>query len=380
MIRSASITSLVFSSSLILASLLAVPASAADAPKIKRGQWPSVEATEAKPGDVKDPSGKPGAAGLARKDSGKLTPAGQLNALTGMSMSRDGKARTIKVPNRLKGMVLKGKSAAALGQAPKPGKLVPIKDTKQYPYTAIGLLANGCSGTLIGKRFVLTAAYCIFNPESKQWEQNLDFYPGINGNDRPFDGVKWKNAWVTKGFAEQGNWDLAFGLVELQSDVGDQNGWFGFGHLPQIPKGPAMTGYPAGVPDFTMWETSCPVKGADKSYIIYNCLMKKPLEGMAGAAIWIVDQQSNGPMLIAIHGGPLKADLWGQRINEEAFYTLQAWMKDADNGGTTTDDGNGDDTQGDETDDNSGTGGGDEVNPDDTQGDEDEGTQAPKKK
>ena len=277
-------------------------------------------------------------------------------------------------------MVLKGKSAAALGQAPKPGKLVPIKDTKQYPYTAIGLLANGCSGTLIGKRFVLTAAYCIFNPESKQWEQNLDFYPGINGNDRPFDGVKWKNAWVTKGFAEQGNWDLAFGLVELQSDVGDQNGWFGFGHLPQIPKGPAMTGYPAGVPDFTMWETSCPVKGADKSYIIYNCLMKKPLEGMAGAAIWIVDQQSNGPMLIAIHGGPLKADLWGQRINEEAFYTLQAWMKDADNGGTTTDDGNGDDTQGDETDDNSGTGGGDEVNPDDTQGDEDEGTQAPKKK
>jgi V8-like Glu-specific endopeptidase len=282
-------------------------------------------------------------------------------------MSRDGKARTIKVPNRLKRMVLKGQSAAAIGQAPKPGKLVPVKDTTQYPYTAVGLLSNGCSGTLIGKRFVLTAAYCVFNPESKQWDQNLDFNPGINGETRPFEGVKWKNAWVTKGFAEQGNWDLAFGLVELQSDVGDQNGWFGFGHLPQIPKGPAMTGYPAGVPDFTMWETSCPVKSADKSYILYNCLMKKPLEGMAGAAIWIVDKQSNGPLLIAIHGGPLKADLWGQRINEEAFYTLQAWMKDADGGGEVT---AGDD------DDNSGNGG-DEVNPDDTQGDEDE-SQAPK--
>ncbi|MGE3873084.1 MAG: serine protease, partial [Parvibaculaceae bacterium] len=204
--------------------------------------------------------------------------------------------------------------------------------------------------------------------------QNLDFYPGINGNSRPFDGVKWKNAWVTKGFAEQGNWDLAFGLVELQSDVGDQNGWFGFGHVPQFPKGPAMTGYPAGVPDFTMWETQCPVKAADKSFIAYNCPLKKPLEGMAGAAIWIVDKQSNGPMLIAIHGGPLKgADLWGQRINEEAFYTLQAWMKDADSGdggGEVT----GDDTQGDED-----TTGGDEVDPDDTQGDEDE-SQAPKKK
>lgn len=374
MIRSPSITSIAFTSSLFIAAVLGGPAFAEDTAKIKRGQWPSLEAGATKSGgDVKAPSIKPGAAKPARKAQEKLTPAGQLNALTGMSMSRDGKARTIKVPNRLKGMVLKGQSAAAIGQAPKPGKLVPIKDTTQYPYTAVGLLSNGCSGTLIGKRFVLTAAYCIFNPESKQWDQNLDFYPGINGETRPFDGVKWKNAWVTKGFAEEGNWNLAFGLVELQSDVGDQNGWFGFGHLPQIPKGPAMTGYPAGVPDFTMWEASCPVKGADKSFILYNCLMKKPLEGMAGAAIWIVDKQSNGPMLIAIHGGPLKADLWGQRINEEAFYTLQAWMKDADGGGeVATDD---DDTQGDETDENSGNGG-DEVSPDDTQGDEDE-SQAP---
>lgn len=372
MIRSSSITSLVFSSSLVIAALLTAPALAAEASKTQRGQWPSLEASEAKPGDAMAPTGKPNA-GLARQAPEKLTPAGQLNALQGLSRSSDGKSRTIKVPNNLKGMVLKGQGAAAIGQAPKPGKLVPIGDTTQYPYTAVGLLSNGCSGTLIGKRFVLTAAYCIFNPESKAWEQNLDFYPGMNGDKRPFAGVKWKNAWVTKGFAEQGNWDLAFGLVELQSDVGNQNGWFGFGHYPQFPKGPAMTGYPAGVPDFTMWETVCPVKGADKSFIVYSCPLKKPLEGMAGAAIWIVDKQSNAPMLLAIHGGPLKADLWGQRINEEAFYTLQAWMKDADGGGEVT----GDDTQGDETEDTPG-GGGDEVNPDDTQEDED-ASQAPKK-
>lgn len=375
MIRSPSITSIAFSGSLVIAALLAGPVSAEDA-KIKRGQWPSVEAGTAKPGDGKGPTATPGAANPSRQAPEKLTPAGQLNALTGLSMSRDGKARSVKVPKRLRGMVLKGQGAAAIQAAPKPGKLVPVKDTTQYPYTAVGLLANGCSGTLIGKRFVLTAAYCIFNPQSKQWDQNLDFYPAVNGKDKiPFAGAKYKNAWVTKGFAEQGNWDLAFGLVELESDVGDQTGWFGFGHVPQFPRNPAMTGYPAGVPDFTMWETTCPVKAADKSFIAYNCPLKKPLDGMAGAAIWIVDKQSNGPMLIALHGGPLKgSDLWGQRINEEAFYTLQAWMKDADTGGGEVTD---DDTQGDETDDNSG-GGGEEVNPDDTQGDEDEESQAPK--
>lgn len=380
MIRSASITSLAFTSSLLIAAILAGPASAAEKSLVKRGQWPSVEAGGAKSSNTQGPTTKPGA-GMARAPVQQLSPAAKLDALSGMKMSRDGKASAVKVPRRLKSMVLKGQGAAAIMEAPKPGKLVPIKDTTQYPYTAVGLLSNGCSGTLIGKRFVLTAAYCIFNPESKQFEKNLDFYPGINGETRPFDGVQWKNAWVTKGFAEQGNWEQAYGLVELQSDVGDQNGWFGYGHVPQIPKGPTMTGYPAGVPDFTMWETVCPVKAADKSFIAYNCPMKKPLEGMAGAAIWIVDKQSNGPMLIAIHGGPLKgADLWGQRINEEAFYTLQAWMKDADQGGD--DDGDevdGDDTQGDEDATDTDTSGGDETDPDDTQGDEDE-SQAPKKK
>jgi V8-like Glu-specific endopeptidase len=380
MIRSASITSLAFTSSLLIAALLAGSASAAEKSLIRRGQWPAVEAGAAKSSNAKAPTKVEPSAGRRRAPVEQLSPAAKLNALTGMQMSRDGKASSVKVPNRLKSMVLKGQGAAAIMEAPKPGKLVPIKDTAQYPYTAVGLLSNGCSGTLIGKRFVLTAAYCIFNPESKQWEQNLDFYPAINGETRPYDGVQWKNAWVTKGFAEQGSWDLAFGLVELQSDVGDQNGWFGYGHVPQFPKGPAMTGYPANVPDFTMWETVCPVKAADKSFIAYNCPIKKPLEGMAGAAIWMVDKESNGPMLIAIHGGPLKgADLWGQRINEEAFYTLQAWMKDADQGDDGGDEADGDDTQGDEDATDTDTSGGDEVDPDDTQGDEDE-SQAPKKK
>jgi hypothetical protein len=66
---------------------------------------------------------------------------------------------------------------------------------------------------------------------------------------------------------------------------------------------------------------------------------------MAGAAIWVVDKQSNAPMLIALHGSQLKgADFWSQRINEEAFYTLPAWMKAAEDGGSVA----GDDTQGDE--------------------------------
>ena len=68
MIRSPSITSIVFTSSLFIAAVLGGPASAEDGAKIKRGQWPSVEAGAAKKGDGSAPTGKPGAANPARKE------------------------------------------------------------------------------------------------------------------------------------------------------------------------------------------------------------------------------------------------------------------------------------------------------------------------
>jgi hypothetical protein len=81
MIRSPSIASIAFTCSLFIAAVLGGPAFAAA--KIKHGQWPSLEAGAAKSGgDVKAPSIKPGAANPARQAPEKMTPAGQLNALS----------------------------------------------------------------------------------------------------------------------------------------------------------------------------------------------------------------------------------------------------------------------------------------------------------
>jgi hypothetical protein len=83
MIRSPSIASIAFTGSLFIAAVLSGPAFAADTAKIKRGQWPSLEAGATKSGgDVKAPSIKPGAANPARQAPEKMTPAGQLNALS----------------------------------------------------------------------------------------------------------------------------------------------------------------------------------------------------------------------------------------------------------------------------------------------------------
>ena len=82
MIRSPSITSLVLTSSLLLATALAGPAVAQEGAKLKRGQWPAVEAgagaaNAPKTGDAKGPTAKPGAM--------NVTPQGRRAAGAGRS-------------------------------------------------------------------------------------------------------------------------------------------------------------------------------------------------------------------------------------------------------------------------------------------------------
>ena len=71
--------------------------------------------------------------------------------------------------------------------------------SKKLPYRLFGLLGVGCSGTLIGKKTVLTAGFCIYNSKYKKWYNNLNFLLGKDCKPDKGKYLKWERAFVFSG-------------------------------------------------------------------------------------------------------------------------------------------------------------------------------------
>ena len=315
----------------------------------------------------------PGAPSAAPVPPPALSPQMMIDGLSAIKGSADGTQTEIATPPRVKRMLMRRQQGMIGGTpAANKGELKRIGDTTQFPYTTIGVVASGCTGTVVMQRFVLTAAWCVFDVKNKGFWKDLDFLPAMNGKKTPFGRIKWKNAWVAKGFAEKGDLNFAYGLIELDQPIGDQTGWFGFGDEPKFNfKKIAVTGYPfAGVPELTMWETGCRIDTAEEASVFYRCPGNgKSLAAMLGAPMWYKGKTDDSWKIVGIHissQNDQQNSFWASRLTAAATETLLAWANSADQTETGDDEEIADDTEEDVVDD----GGDDEEIVDDT-GDED---------
>jgi V8-like Glu-specific endopeptidase len=266
-----------------------------------------------------------------RSEATQASPMERLDAFSAVSRSRDGSVKTLGVPERLRAIIMSKDKASGLvrpaGEGGGTSDLTQVTPTTSYPYTTIGLLTNGCSGALIGKRYVLTAGFCVYDTQKKTWDEKIDFWPAVDGNKVPFGSVRWKSVSAPKGFVNSGDWQYNFALIELESDVGDQLGWIGFGYDNNFPFAElTLTGYPYGRGDFTMWKATCKIGEKGDAHILYSCPAKDQIKGAFGSPLYTV-LKDGGISVYAIHMAPEGTGYWAHRISQSTFETLVSWME-----------------------------------------------------
>ena len=186
-------------------------------------------------------------------------------------------------------------------------KQVPTSILHQSPYRFIGMLpSRECSGTLIGRKTVLTAGHCLYTP-GQGWHEDIEFHRAKDcdpSNGRVF---QWRRARVFIGWMKRSNVKFDIGIIFLKSSypfylplgftTNLRRDMFGF----------KMLGYPVDQPNKCMYQQICKITTAF-DLAVHNCDTHKGMDGAAllrynlipDTSIKVVGVQNHGNKAVGI--------------------------------------------------------------------------------
>lgn len=170
--------------------------------------------------------------------------------------------------------------------------------SEKVPYRLFGLFDVGCTGTLIGKKTVLTAGKCIYNPKSKKWYEKLNFQLGKDCKPDEGKVLKWERALVFSGWKNGKRYTHNMGIVILR----DPNpSYLLIAALSEFKRNIPyhITGYPISKADLCMYDTSCTNPSRYKGLIKHDCATSR----MSGSGFYL---SIPFPVIRGVHLGNFK--------------------------------------------------------------------------
>lgn len=98
-----------------------------------------------------------------------------------------------------------------------------VENSEKKPYSSISFiysLDSICTGTIIDYDKVLTAAHCVYNPDTKQFYRNSTIYPGVNKDEFPFESADSIEYIVPEPYIHSGNSKFDYAIIKLDKPIG----------------------------------------------------------------------------------------------------------------------------------------------------------------